>query len=783
MPKWEVKEPLDYSATGDDIDSASQKLIATLQDVYDKLNRLRTMDADALHAASDAVPFSFKIDTSIEPPAILIRNGANDDYIQIGSVAEKMGITASDMGAITGNGVKKLSLGAEQDLPATAETYDMYFAYDTGRLYMFLTGAWRVFLSLRFGDLLGVGDAVIERDEVAANGANKIPRLNEVGQGAFDITGSAAKIGDKNLYLPELLDGGVLVYNATRERWEVAPRDDITQNDVSTTGEANKIVKADANGAIANDTKGSAAKIATKTIDVSNLQDGDVLVYDATHGTFINRQGAVVNAQGVVEANVSGSAAKWGGKTIQTVNMVDGQILVWSEANQAFINRNQSAVGNARALSLRQDGVELANYNGDDYRAVNIITPHLRVASQTYTVGQTCFSSNMASTYYLECVTAGVTQAVEPDFSSAAIGDVVADGGAEWKVCGYVNTEVTDALDDRVTTTEGDITTIQTQLDNNNRKPTTTYELKDIRYYSGLPVGWYLECTTAGETSASDITLPSPIVENATVTDGTVVWKIRKISSADMPFNGITNNSIYRGKDITDYFESGQMSADMAIGKWDNIFVGDFITKSVTINGVTYADVKWIVMHINYHLHCGDTETTENHVVLMPEEQLGSRQMNPTHTTAGGYVGSAMWTVHIPLVVAGIEAAFGADHVLAHRELLTNAMNGDLISANWTAARGATTGWAWVTAKANLATEEMVYGAPIWSSSAHDSSGDTMQLAAFKLNRGLISSKRYWWWLRSVAHSSSFCFAADGGSATLYVAARSGGVRPYFLLR
>lgn len=527
MSQWEANPQLDYSATGDDIDTASQKIIQMFNDVYEKLNRLRTMDASASHSVGDAEPFSFKIDTSVNPPALLCRNAAGTGYIQVGLIAENFGINAEALNLIASDGnIGSIKLGQEANLPANARTYDLYFAYDTGRLYMFLTGAWRVFLSLRFEDLLGVGNAVIEREEVAANGADKIPRLNEVGQGEFDITGSAAKIGGKNLYLPEIPDGCVLVFNATRDRWEVAARDDITQDDVSTTGEPNKIVKADANGAIANDTKGNAAKIATKTIDVSNLQDGDVLVYDATTGTFKNKQGAVVNAQGVVEANVSGSAQKWAGKAIQTVNLTDGQILVWSEALNAFINRNQSAVGNARALSLRQDGVELANYNGDEYRAVNIITPHLRVAGQAYIAGQTCFSKNMASTLYLECVTPGVTAGVEPDFSTAAIGDVVADGGAEWKVCGYVNSEVTDALNTRLAREEA-ITA------HDYRQPNTTYAVGDIAYHASLPTGWYLECTTPGTTGSGDLAISGTITPNVTVvTDGTVVWTVCTVKVA-----------------------------------------------------------------------------------------------------------------------------------------------------------------------------------------------------------------------------------------------------------
>jgi hypothetical protein len=63
----------------------------------------------------------------------------------------------------------------------------------------------------------------------------------------------------------------------------------------------------------------------------------------------------------------------------------------------------------------------------------------------------------------------------------------------------------------------------------NNRQPLTAYALKDIRYSPLLPTGWFLECTTAGTTDSAEITLPSPLVENATVTDGTCVWKVSKI--------------------------------------------------------------------------------------------------------------------------------------------------------------------------------------------------------------------------------------------------------------
>lgn len=54
------------------------------------------------------------------------------------------------------------------------------------------------------------------------------------------------------------------------------------------------------------------------------------------------------------------------------------------------------------------------------------------------------------------------------------------------------------------------------------------------------------------------------------------------------------HNAVFRSNDLTDYFNSGQMSEEIANGTFRNIFPGDYIIKSVTVNGITYNDVKWI---------------------------------------------------------------------------------------------------------------------------------------------------------------------------------------------
>jgi hypothetical protein len=92
-----------------------------------------------------------------------------------------------------------------------------------------------------------------------------------------------------------------------------------------------------------------------------------------------------------------------------------------------------------------------------------------------------------------------------------------------------------DALQRRSDTKMKELNDNLTPLVNANtaetRQPATAYNEGDMKYSPLLPTGWFLSCVVAGTTSAGEIVLPSPVVENATVTDGTVTWTIRKIGS------------------------------------------------------------------------------------------------------------------------------------------------------------------------------------------------------------------------------------------------------------
>ena len=282
----------------------------------------------------------------------------------------------------------------------------------------------------------------------------------------------------------------------------------------------------------------------------------------------------------------------------------------------------------------------------------------------------------------------------------------------------------------------------------------------------------------------------------------------KKLDSSSFDMNNIVpktaaaHNALCRGKDLTSYEANGGMAAAIKAATFDDIFPGDYIIKSVTINGNTYRDVKWIIMDLDYHYNRGygsweDSEGnitanyTVHHVVLMPEHSLFNAQMNSSNTTKGGYQACAMFKTTIPKVNAGVLNAFGKAHVLMHDEILTNNMNPNAASSigagftgsaywDWAGNDGDTTGqYLWRhDIQCNIPNQAMMYGSSPFASSGFESGDCNKQLAYFRYGQNFDNSN--WCWLRDVSNGSGFAGASGSGAADCGDASNSSGVRPYF---
>lgn len=251
--------------------------------------------------------------------------------------------------------------------------------------------------------------------------------------------------------------------------------------------------------------------------------------------------------------------------------------------------------------------------------------------------------------------------------------------------------------------------------------------------------------------------------------------------------NAGAHNSIYRGKYLGSSVTAEQYAAINA-GTFDDLYIGDYWT----INNVNYriaafdywlrtGDKNWNDGNGNYNV---SFETT-HHIVVVPDTNLYSAQMHNTSTgqytegaannpVTGAYVGSNMYTTNLAQAKTTISNAFGAAHILNHREYLKNAVNGNY-----------ETGGAWYDSTVELMTEQMVYGGKIFANcmqagnwAAQYTIGKS-QLPLFALEHSRICNRASWW-LRDVASSTFFAYVDSYGYADAYSSSLPLGVRPAF---
>ena len=226
--------------------------------------------------------------------------------------------------------------------------------------------------------------------------------------------------------------------------------------------------------------------------------------------------------------------------------------------------------------------------------------------------------------------------------------------------------------------------------------------------------------------------------------------------------NAGAHNAIYRGKYLGNTYTAAQQAA-VAAGTFDDLFIGDYWT----IGGVNYR-----IAGFDYYLNNGDTACATHHMIVVPDTQLYTHVMNDTNVTEGGYYGSKMRTSGLNQAKTTAESAFGASHILSHREYLTNAVS-----------NGRPSGGSWYDCTVELMSERMVYGNGIFmpvSDGTNVPSNYTVskgQLPLFLYRHDLIGNRENWW-LRDVITAATFAYVARAGTADCSSAGFALGVRP-----
>ena len=253
-----------------------------------------------------------------------------------------------------------------------------------------------------------------------------------------------------------------------------------------------------------------------------------------------------------------------------------------------------------------------------------------------------------------------------------------------------------------------------------------------------------------------------PIVQDVSEIEAEIAKRLEIQNNAGF------HNSIYRGKSLGSEVTAEQYAAIEA-GTFEDMYIGDYWT----IKGVNYR-----IAHFNYWLHTGDTECTTQHIVIVPDANLYTANMNDTNITTGAYVGSAMYTTNLAQAKTTINNAFGASHILNHREYLPNAMKA-------TADPTYESAGSWYDSTVELMNERMVYGADVFhnvevnGAIPSNYTIDKSQLALFALDPSRICNRAHWW-LRCAVSAAYFARVDHSGGADYTGASNANGVRPAF---
>lgn len=223
MADWLITRPIDYSPSGDDVDSFSQKVKYTLEQIYECLQILRGNGAQA-GLTGAATPFEIRIDTTTG--YIYMRNADNTDWILLGEVGEHFGLTPEKISAVrNGGGLGKISCGRDIDKPLTGnESRDIYLAEDTSIAYMWTGMEWKKFLSLNFEDMLNYERFCVARSELTQLGgvssAGKIVQLDSrTGKANVDIAGSPDMLWGYFIDFQDLKDDDVITFDAGKRKF------------------------------------------------------------------------------------------------------------------------------------------------------------------------------------------------------------------------------------------------------------------------------------------------------------------------------------------------------------------------------------------------------------------------------------------------------------------------------------------------------------------------------------------------------------------------------------
>lgn len=305
------------------------------------------------------------------------------------------------------------------------------------------------------------------------------------------------------------------------------------------------------------------------------------------------------------------------------------------------------------------------------------------------------------------------------------------------------------------------------------------------------------------------------------------MWFYPFAGESKQNFGGMTANSIYGGRDLTDTYTIDQIYEKVHSGTFEDLYVGDSFDVELTTdiyshfiggtfnpevtyyeasgtinertwtataddtpqNGKVYATkltvtetVPLMFAGFNYYLNLGDSSPlTDNHAVLIPKNPgfITLEKMNAANNTIGGYYNSDMHQITLPCYAKSLKTALG-QHLLTHRSYLSNAVNDTWASRAGALIKGAASSATWADTELQLMSEQQVYGTEALTSAPYDVGIDYKQLPVFNFINPMQFGRGDQW-LRTIGNTRWFTACSGSGFAGGKDAHTANYVRPLII--
>lgn len=195
------------------------------------------------------------------------------------------------------------------------------------------------------------------------------------------------------------------------------------------------------------------------------------------------------------------------------------------------------------------------------------------------------------------------------------------------------------------------------------------------------------------------------------------------------------HNSVYRGKDLSARFKSGDLYAEIASGKFRDMFIGDYFNVSFK-NPKKETETVTLMCRIAKFIEAKGSEPAK--VIIVPLENIfGSvfAKWNMTDTLEGGYQASNIKT-EIESMVPTLTTIFG-EHLKNMTVFNTNVV-GEGVSGSGSSVDGKSSEHIITSVKIDLMNEQEIFGTRIWGSTMLDNETLYGHLPLFRLNPWLI---------------------------------------------